>query len=92
MLDLVDVSAKSVIMAIVALLSRFLLLSQLESKTVQFLINDLASLDLVFFSALAVIVQLELETSLALFDVCLAPFVQHSTVVHLGGRLDLDFL
>lgn len=92
MLDLVDVSAKSVIMAIVALLSRFLLLSQLKSKTVQFLINDLASLDLVFFSALAVIVQLELETSLALFDVCLATFVQYSTVVHLGGGLDLDFL
>ena len=75
-----------------ALFSGFLFFSELESETVETLVDDFAGLDFVLFTALSVCIQLKLQASLALFDISLASLMQDRTVIHLRCRLTLNFL
>ena len=84
-----NLGSKSITVSIVAFFSRFFLSCQLEAQVVKFLVYDLACLDFVLLTMLLVSVQLKMDASLSLLNVCVSSLLLHSSLILLAQRLHL---
>lgn len=84
-----NLGSKSITVSIIALFSRFFLSCQLKAQVIKFLIYDLACLDFVLLTMLLVSVQLKMDTSFSLLNVCVSSLLLHSSLILLAQRLHL---